>query len=64
MVIVCIKAPVVCMPCHSRGGCFGFARYTGGSIYRLPYFTTGSEITRRRKAVRYKNRPLPYRYFR
>lgn len=57
---------VVCLPCHSGGGCFGSSRTrpNNGSVYRLPYFITGRHITQRRKAVRYKVRPLPYHRFR
>lgn len=64
---------VVCLPCHhttasqtKRYAGNGICSSRGGSVYRLPYFSTGGIdiFSRRRKAIRYKNRPLRYRCLR
>lgn len=59
--------------CHSGSGCFGRnqrrlrkkSSEKCGSVYRLSYFNTlHTSTSKRRNAVRFKNRPIPYQCFR
>lgn len=67
------KSRIALPVCHSgESGCFGrnqrprvHRKSSEKSVYRLSYFNTLTTSTsKRRNAIRFKNRPIPYQCFR